>query len=92
VGDRINKFDNLEEQTLAEFNKLFPECKLNTKLFDDDMEVRIGGPMANNRRAIMVGSLTLEHKMFSDILYTMDRDEYNNEMEKELDEVMGHPV
>lgn len=91
VGDRINKFDNLEHQTVATFNGLFPECKIPTTTFDEDFEVMIGGLLPNNKRDLLIEGVRLEHKMFSDILYTLDRDDYNNE-EKELDEMYGHPV
>ena len=89
IGERINKFDDMEDNSVAMFNTLFPECPLD---FDSGMDVLIGQVLPNNRRAILVGGDNLiEHKMFSDKLYGIDKQEYNEE-ELELDEMHGHPV
>lgn len=91
VGDRINQFETYISQTVATFNELFPECPIRNKDLLD--EVMILGPESNNCRSIMVGDEVLKHKMYSDILYTLDRqDYYLDEREVELDEIYGHPV
>lgn len=98
VGDRINQFDNLEwyEQTLETFNALFPECPIK----DTGMVawIEIGEVAPNNCRLIRLYEHedkyeTLTHKMYSDIMYTLDRDVYNwDERDLELDEINGVPV
>lgn len=88
VGDRINTFDSLELQTVEVFNALFPECPI--RHVDRALIVSIGLPEANNCRAITVGTETVTHKMYSDILYTLDREEYYlDERDLELDEING---
>ena len=91
VGDRINIFDNAEHQTVQVFNDLFVECPIRDK--DLTLSVEILGPDVNNCRTLKVGDETLTHKMYSDILYTLDRSEYHlDEREIELDEINGVPV
>lgn len=87
VGERINQFDNLEIQTVATFNSLFPECPLK---FEAELDVEIGTPEANNRRAIQLSNgNVIIHKMYSDILYNVDRDKVGDEREIELTEING---
>lgn len=90
IGERINKFDSLDNPTVTEFNNLFIECPL--KDYSPKAMVSIGQLLSGDRRELQVGTETVQHKMFSDVLYGMDREEYYNEHEKELDEIMGHPV
>lgn len=90
IGKRINMFDGLEIQTVSTFNSLFLECPLKGEPND---EVIIGLPEAGNTRKIFINGNAIKHKMFSDVLYGMDRAEYLlDETEKELDDIMGHPV
>ena len=89
VGSRINIFDNLEVQTVETFNNLFPECPIKNE--KPDTRVSIESPMENNCRMLFVGDKVLTHKMYSDILYTIDKDERNEE-EEELFEINGVPV
>ncbi len=87
VGDRINFFDNVENSTVQVFNDLFPECPIKA---DPDLEVLIGLPAPNNCRTILVGEETIIHKMYSDILYTLDRDDYHHdERDLELESING---
>lgn len=97
VGDRINQFDNLDTQTVESFNALFPECPV--KGYDLNMPLVIGSPAPNNCREITVSTTygliaeTILHKMYSDIMYTLDRDVYNwDERDVELTEINGVPV
>lgn len=91
VGDRINEFDNLEVQTVGMFNQLFRECPIRNK--DVKSLVIILGPDSNNTRQIIVGSDIIRHKMYSDILYTLDKEEYYfDERDLELNEINGTPV
>lgn len=70
---------------------MFPECKLSGYELHD--EVVIGLPDAGNTRKISIGNDLIKHKMFSDMLYGMDRAEFLlDETDKELDDIMGHPV
>jgi len=88
VGSRINFFDGLENQTVATFNDLFPECPIRDKC--PALLVSIGSPTANNCRTLTVGTETMNHKMYSDILYTLDRDEYRlDERDMELESING---
>ena len=89
VGERINLFDNADDTSVGAFNNLFPECPLT----DTDLlaNVMIGSPLSSNRRSLLVDGLVVEHKMFSDLIYGIDKDLYNEE-EKELDEMFGYPV
>lgn len=72
VGTRINFFDTLENPTVEVFNNLFPECPVRDKPLD--LTVQILGVESNNCRSIRVGDETIVHKMYSDILYTLDRE------------------
>ena len=87
VGDRINFFDNVENSTVQVFNDLFPECPIKA---DPELVVLIGSPLPNNCRSILVGDTVITHKMYSDILYTLDRDEYYlDERDLELESING---
>lgn len=91
VGDRINFFDGVETPTVTVFNELFPECPIKNKC--PLALVEILGVESNNCRSILVGEETIKHKMYSDILYTLDREEYRlDETEVELNEINGVPV
>jgi hypothetical protein len=91
IGKRINIFDNYEIQTVETFNKLFPECPI--KNTEQDVEVGIGNPSTGNTRLIIMKGQIFKHKMFSNELYGIDRDKFlNDEIDKELDEIMGHPI
>jgi hypothetical protein len=88
VGSRINEFDSLDVQTVGMFNYLFPECPIK----DADLKelVIICAPAANNCRMIIVGDKVLTHKMYSDLLYTINKEDYFlDEQEKELTEING---
>lgn len=94
IGDRINLFDSLDSQTVETFNSIFIECPI--KGCDPTALVIIGAPCQNNCREITVGGPdyeeddTFEHKMYSDVLYTLDREEfYFDERDKELEEING---
>jgi hypothetical protein len=91
VGNRINDFDELDTQTVTSFNELFPECPIKDK--DAGERVVILSPDSNNCRSILVGDTILKHKMYSDVLYTLDKEEYYlDERDTELDEINGTPV
>ena len=91
VGNRINEFDNLEIQTVETFNNLFPECPIKNQCPLSAVEILT--PTANNCRLLKLNdSDTIVHKMFSDVLYTVDRDVYNSDEDEELDEMYGIPV
>lgn len=95
VGTRINEFDSLEwhEQTIPAFNELFPECPIK----DDGTVtwIEIGSPESNNCRTILLyehqdSFITVKHKMYSDILYTLDRELYHlDERDLELESING---
>jgi len=89
VGERVNKFDNLLTQNVGSFNLMFPECPITS--FDNEAEVEILSPGANNTRYLLIGGIEVRHKMFSDLLYNLDRDVYNNKEEDESDNVLGQP-
>jgi hypothetical protein len=89
TGERINLFDNYEDTTVVMFNALFYECPLEGH--DPDANVVIGQMLSGNRRELLVGDTIVEHKMFSDTLYNMDRDEFNNQ-DNEVETIMGYPV
>jgi hypothetical protein len=72
------------------FNALFYECPLEG--YDPDVIVTIGQVLSGNRRELLVGDKVVEHKMFSDSLYGMDREEFHNQMETEVDDIYGYPV
>jgi hypothetical protein len=91
IGNRINEFDNLEVQTVGMFNELFPECPIRD--VDLRLQVIILGPTNNNCRDIVVGDNVIKHKMYSDILYTLDKQDYFlDERDTELTEINGVPV
>lgn len=90
VGTRINEFENLEVQTVGMFNELFPECPL--RKYDLKSEVIIGEVLPNNCRLLTVTTAfglcaeTFPHKMYSDIMWLLDRDVYGeDEREVELE-------
>lgn len=91
VGDRINEFDNLEIQTVETFNNLFPECPIKNQCPLSSVEIL--SPTVNNCRLLKLNrEIEIVHKMFSDVLYNVDRDVYNTENDSELDEMYGIPV
>jgi hypothetical protein len=91
VGARINLFDN-SPQIVYDFDKLFPECPLPER-FGRAESVIIGDVLPNNCREIWIDGENIKHKMFSDILYGIDRDLFHeDETEKELEDMYGHPV
>lgn len=93
VGDRINIFDNLEwfDQTVKAFNELFPECPIK----QEAGWIEIGSPASNNCREIHLfesvdSVITIKHKMYSDLLYTINKEDYLlDERETELVEING---
>jgi len=89
IGERINLFDGYLDPSVEMFNVLFYECPL-TGYNPDDL-VTIGQMISGNRRELLVGEVLVEHKMFSNLLYGMDRDEFNNQ-ESEIEDIMGYPV
>jgi len=91
VGERINKFDNLSTQTVKTFNELFTECPI--KNVPEDTVVEILSPAPNNCRELLLNNTDLiTHKMFSDCLYNVDRDEYNNRHDEEdPTDILGVP-
>lgn len=90
VGVRIKEFDNLYVQTVGTFNNLFTECPL--KEFDPKMSLEILDPATNNCRVLLVEGVSVTHKMYENLLYNVDKDEYNKNQEKELDEIHGYSV
>lgn len=74
IGERINQFDNLDTTTVQSFNSVFPECPLAGH--QDDLEVTILQPTVNNCRVISVGGVEVVHKMYSDLLYNVDKSEF----------------
>lgn len=91
IGTRINVFDTLDIQTVGSFNSLFPECPIRD--IDLTLQVIILGPASNNCRDLVVGEEVIKHKMFSDILYTVNKEDYYlDERDTELDEINGTPV
>ena len=89
IGDRINLFDNLDDCSVIMFNSMFYECPLTDQ--DPDVTVIIGQTLSGNRRELLVGDKVVEHKMYSDILYGMDRDKFNNQ-DNEVDNILGYEV
>jgi hypothetical protein len=98
VGDRINQFDDLEwfDQTIETFNSMFPECPIKDE--GNIAWIEIGEVAPNNCRMIKLYEqedtyTTIQHKMYSDMLYTLDREFYRwDERDLELDEINGVPV
>ncbi len=88
VGTRINQFDNLSTTTVETFNNLFPECPISG--FDSSAPVEILDPTTNNCRMLNIAGLEVKHKMFSDLLYNVDKCEYN--MDEESEDILGIPV
>lgn len=86
VGERINLFDNLQVCNVESFNNLFVECPL--KGFENSDPVIIGELLEGNRRMILVGENNVQHKMYSDLLYGVER----NEEELDIEEINGVPV
>lgn len=60
VGQRINRFDNLTDPTVAKFNELFPECPIKA---EDNTPVTIGGLHTYYERYLMVGAKIVVHDM-----------------------------
>jgi hypothetical protein len=89
VGERINEFDSWETQIVGNFNAQFPECPL--KGYDVEDPVLIGSPAPNNSRELLVDGVLVVHKMYSDLLYGLDKGEYNMVEEQET-EIMGHAI
>lgn len=59
--DRINKFENLPVQTVAEFNKVFTECPLLD--IAENLEVDILELAdSDTTRFVQAGHLTIKHK------------------------------
>lgn len=88
VGDRINKFDMLDQQTVGSFNNLFPECPVSG--FDESQPLEILTPESNNSRLLNIAGLQVKHKMYSNLLYNVDKDGYD--MDTESDDILGFPV
>lgn len=60
IGDRLTKFDNLEEQTVKTFNELFDEVPL-TNNKDTDL-VTIGEITVNSvTRELLINNIATEH-------------------------------
>lgn len=89
VGERINEFDSWETQIVGNFNAQFPECPLTG--YDVEDPVLIGAPAPNNSRELLVDGVLVIHKMYSDLLYGLDKGEFHM-VEEELDEMYGHPI
>lgn len=88
VGTRINTFDDLDTQTVATFNELFPECPIRDT--DTTHLVMILTPDSSNCRTLLVGDELIKHKMYSDLMYTLTKEDYYlDEREVELDEING---
>jgi len=91
VGARINEFDNLDVHNVETFNALFPECPIRNKC--PALQVMVLGPESNNCRSIIVGDEIVKHKMYSDLMYTVDKETYFlDERDLELNEINGVPV
>lgn len=74
IGERIKRFDDLEMTKVQSFNLMFPECPL--KDFDDLDDVEILHPTVNNCRVLLVNGKEVVHKMYSDLLYNVDKSEF----------------
>ena len=58
--EKILRFENTTQNTVAEFNEIFPRNKLSQ--FLPNLEVEIGEPVGpDTTRKITVGGLTLNH-------------------------------
>lgn len=59
--DKIRMFEALPQQTVAEFNKLFTNCKLDDLAADLEVEI---GELADSdtTRMLSVGKLTVKHR------------------------------
>ena len=58
--------------------------------FEEDDDVYILEPAPNGARLITVGGDLITHKMYSDVLYNVDRQDINED--DELYEINGVPV
>ncbi len=88
IGSRINEFDELDVQTVGTFNNIFIECPIRN--VDPKLQVIIMGVESNNCRALLVGDDVIKHKMYSDILYTLNKEDYFlDERDLELTELNG---
>jgi hypothetical protein len=88
VGARINLFDN-SPGMVYDFDKLFPECPLPERFSRDD-QVVIGHYAGANKREIIIDGELIIHKMFNDLIYNIDRDDFReDETDKELFEING---
>jgi len=90
IGKRINEYDLLDIQDVGAFNNLFPECPI--KDYCPLTELIILDPAPNNSRYMYLDGLLITHKMYPNLLYNVDKDEYYADEDKELDYIMGHPV
>lgn len=90
IGTRIKQFDNLEVQNVDTFNNLFADCPI--KDVCPLTSVEILGPAPDNSRILLVGGVEKIHRMYENLLYNVERYEYNDNLETELDELMGYPV
>jgi hypothetical protein len=59
IGELINKFESLENQTVEEFNKLFPMSPLN---YPKHSVISIGN-LYGNSREIIIGNETIYHEI-----------------------------
>jgi hypothetical protein len=58
--DKINEFENHQTWSVARFNEIFPECKLEN--LADNLTVEIGELAdTDTTRFLQVGSLTVKH-------------------------------
>jgi hypothetical protein len=71
IGDLINKFDNLEEQTVKTFNELFVNSQLVGYNLTD--EVSIGEMMGANTRLVSVNGNVVSHLISPSVKITQKR-------------------
>lgn len=91
TGTRINMFDDLEVQTVKSFNMMFPECMLLD--YPDEERVSILDYSGFDKRTLFIAGMYIQHKMYRDVLYGMDRDAfYEPEKDEPLTEMYGYPV
>lgn len=58
--DKINRFESLPVSSVAKFNEIFPQCKLEG--LDGNLEVEIGELVdSDTTRFLLVGSLVIKH-------------------------------